>query len=187
MARLFIVFGPSGVGKSSVVAAALANDTCARVKQIVTCTTRKPRPGEMDGVHYHFVSTQDFERYIAQGELIEWSKAYGTYYGLLRSSVENVLTQGVSAVVLLDRAGVKAAKQEYPSAQVVFLLPPSLNALKERLMTRGANTTTEIDVRLILAEQELAAENKAPLADFAVKNDVFEVAVQAMRTIVCEK
>ncbi len=187
MSRLFVVYGPSGVGKSSVVAAALANDTCARAKQVVTCTTRLPRAGEVDGEHYYFVSKHKFESFISSGALVEWSEAYGTYYGVLRDSINEILGRGFSAVVLLDRLGVESVKRAFPAAYVIFLAPPSFDVLRQRLLARGSNTVEEIEQRLRLAQQELAAEEARPLADIAVENADFQVTVAHIQAIICEK
>ncbi len=185
MSTIFVVFGPSGVGKSSVVAAALANDTCARARQVVTCTTRAPRPGEEDGKHYYFVSVPVFEGFIKDGALIEWSNVYGTYYGLLRRSVEEVVAQGFSPIVLLDRLGVMAIKKAFPGVCAIFLKPPSLAILRDRLVQRGANTSQEIENRMHLAEAEILAEQMHPLADIVIENDDFKETVKHISSFIC--
>lgn len=185
MGDIFVVFGPSGVGKSSVVAAVLANDTCARARQVVTCTTRTPRFGEVDGVHYHFVSSQQFCSFIDDGALVEWSQSYGNYYGVRVSDIEAVLLKGEIAVLLLDRNGVVSLKERYQSAQAIFLQPPSLQVLEERLRGRGTEQEYELARRLDLAWSELQAEQHAPLADYYVVNDDFNRAVKEIEQLVC--
>ncbi len=182
---IVIIFGPSGVGKTSVIEAALANESCARVRRVVTTTSRKPRSGEVTGDHYNFISQEEFLDLIEKRAFIEWSSEYGAYYGLLRKTVEDVWEQGNIPVVLLDRNGVASIKNEYPRAVVIFLAPPSLVVLEQRLRKRQTEDEREILRRLILAEKEITEESNDPLADYYVVNDVFESTIQKIASLVC--
>ncbi|AFA73284.1 guanylate kinase Gmk [Gordonia polyisoprenivorans VH2] len=158
--RLVVLVGPSAVGKSTVV---------ARVRELVpdlwfsvSATTRDPRPGEVDGRDYHFVSRADFDRMIADGELLEWADIHG---GLQRSGtplrpVEQALESGVPVLLEVDLVGARNVRRRLPEAHLVFLAPPSWDELESRLRGRGTETPEAIDARLATARTEMAAQDE---------------------------
>ncbi|WP_432540519.1 guanylate kinase [Kineococcus sp. SYSU DK002] len=170
-ARLTVLAGPTAVGKGTVSA-----DLRARYPDIwisVSCTTRAQRPGEVDGVHYHFVSEETFDRYVRDGELLEWARVHGRHrYGTPRGPVEQVLASGRPALLEIDLAGARQVREATRAAGVdagfVFLAPPSWEELVRRLVGRGTETEEERERRLATAKVELAAE---PEFDVTIYND----------------
>ncbi|WP_432511223.1 guanylate kinase [Kineococcus sp. SYSU DK001] len=170
-ARLTVLAGPTAVGKGTVSA-----DLRARYPEIwisVSCTTRAQRPGEVDGVHYHFVSEDVFDRYVRDGELLEWARVHGRHrYGTPRGPVEQVLASGRPALLEIDLAGARQVREATRAAGVdagfVFLAPPSWEELVRRLVGRGTETEEERERRLATARVELAAE---PEFDVTIYND----------------
>ncbi|MGO4257498.1 guanylate kinase [Marmoricola sp. RAF53] len=155
--RLTVLAGPTAVGKGSV--AAWLRDTHPEVWISVSATTRAPRPGEVDGVHYHFVSDAEFDRMIADGELLEWAVVHRTArYGTPRGPVLEALAQGRPALLEIDLQGARQVRERMPEARFVFLSPPSWDELVRRLVGRGTETEAERERRLETARAELAAE-----------------------------
>jgi len=157
-ARLTVLSGPSGVGKGSVVA--LLRERYPSVWLSVSVTTRRPRPGEIDGLHYHFVSRAEFERLVAAGELLEWAEYAGNCYGTPRGPVLRRLTESKPALLEIDLQGARQVRAAMPDALLVFLAPPSWEELKRRLVGRGTEDPETIRQRLELAQMELAAESE---------------------------
>ncbi|MEB3367533.1 guanylate kinase [Saccharopolyspora mangrovi] len=154
--RLTVVSGPSGVGKSSVL-----SEVRREVPEVyfsVSATTRAPRPGEIDGVHYHFVSVAEFERMIADGEMLEHARYAGNSYGTPRKPVEEAIASGKPAVLEIELQGARQVRQAWPDAQLVMLLPPSWEELVDRLTGRGTEAADVVEKRLAAARDELAAE-----------------------------
>lgn len=154
--RLTVVSGPSGVGKSSVL-----NEVRRQVPEVyfsVSATTRAPRPGEIDGVHYHFVSVAEFERMIAGGEMLEHARYAGNFYGTPRKPVEEAIASGKPAVLEIELQGARQVRIAWPDAQLVMLLPPSWDELVDRLTGRGTEPADVVEKRLAVARDELAAE-----------------------------
>lgn len=153
--RVFVVSGPTAVGKGTVV---------ARLKQrypevfvSVSATTRSPRPGEVDGVHYHFVTDDQFDELVAGDGLLEWALVHGSNrYGTPRSAVDEAVEQGRVVVLEIDLQGARQVRKTYPDAQQVFLEPPSWDELVRRLVGRGTETPEQQERRLITAKEELA-------------------------------
>ncbi|MDH6122592.1 guanylate kinase [Kitasatospora sp. GAS204B] len=154
--RLTVLSGPSGVGKSTVVAH--LRQQHPEVWLSVSATTRHPRPGEKDGVHYHFVDSDEFDKLVANGELLEWAVFAGNKYGTPRAAVEEKLERGVPVVLEIDLQGARQVRESMPQAQLVFLAPPSWEELVRRLTGRGTEPQEVIDERLAAAKVELAAE-----------------------------
>lgn len=153
---LVILSGPSGAGKDTVIQAwAEANPL---VERVITCTTREPREDEVNGVHYHFLTNEQFEQKMKRGELLEQEPVYSkTMYGTPREGVERLLNEGRIAVLNVDVKGAKAIKQLYPDAITVIILPPSLEELRQRLLRRSRNADPQrLTERLERAKMEIA-------------------------------
>ncbi|WP_149204908.1 guanylate kinase [Actinotalea subterranea] len=165
--RLTVLAGPTAVGKGTVSA-----DIRARYPEVwlsVSATTRAPRPGEVDGVHYHFVGTEAFARMVAEGELLEWAVVHGrNSYGTPRGPVLERLAEGRPALLEIDLAGARQVRLAMPEARFVFLAPPSWDELVRRLVGRGTEDAEERERRLATARVELAAEREF---DHVIVND----------------
>ncbi|MCX5344810.1 guanylate kinase [Streptomyces sp. R-74717] len=156
--RLTVLSGPSGVGKSTVVAH--MRKAHPEVWLSVSATTRKPRPGERNGVHYFFVDNDEFDKLIANGELLEWAEFAGNRYGTPRRAVLDRLEAGEPVLLEIDLQGARLVRQSMPDAQLVFLAPPSWEELVRRLTGRGTESAEVIERRLAAARIELAAESE---------------------------
>ncbi|MGY1434373.1 guanylate kinase [Streptomyces reniochalinae] len=154
--RLTVLSGPSGVGKSTVVAH--MRKAHPGVWLSVSATTRKPRPGERHGVQYFFVDDEEFDKLVANGELLEWAAFAGNRYGTPRQAVLEHLERGEPVLLEIDLQGARLVKQSMPEAQLVFLAPPSWDELVRRLTGRGTEAPEVIERRLAAARTELAAE-----------------------------
>lgn len=177
--RLTVVSGPSGVGKSSVL-----SEVRRHVPEVyfsVSATTRAPRPGEIDGVHYHFVSVAEFERMITEGEMLEHARYAGNFYGTPRKPVQDAIDSGKPAVLEIELQGARQVRTAWPDAQLVMLLPPSWDELVDRLTGRGTEPADIVEKRLAAAREELAAE---PEFDETVVNaDVQSATSELVRLI----
>ncbi|MBL1116657.1 guanylate kinase [Streptomyces sp. 110] len=156
--RLTVLSGPSGVGKSTVVAH--MRKELPEVWLSVSATTRRPRPGERDGVHYFFVDDGEFDKLIANGELLEWAEFAGNRYGTPREAVMDRLGAGEPVLLEIDLQGARQIRESMPEAQLVFLAPPSWEELVRRLTGRGTEAPEVIERRLAAARTELAAESE---------------------------
>ena len=172
---LFVVSGPSGAGKGTLV---------DRVRSLypglgltVSATTRSPRPGEVDGKSYYFLSPEEFSRRIEAGEFVEWAEVHGHRYGTLVSEVSSLLAQGSSLVLEIDVQGALQVREKFPEAVLIFIAPPSLDELRARLVGRGTETPESIELRLANAEHELSL---APRYDEIIVNDDLDDATQAL-------
>jgi guanylate kinase len=152
--RLVVVSGPSGVGKGTVCKALLAAHPEFHLS--VSATTRSPRTGEVEGQHYHFLTHAQFEARIAEGAFLEYATYNGQHYGTLAEPTLAALAAGKVVVLEIDPQGARQVKANFPQAMTVFLRPPSMAVLHERLLTRGTETPEAIAKRLAIAEQELA-------------------------------
>jgi guanylate kinase len=168
--RLTVLSGPSGVGKSTVVAE--LNRTCPQIWISVSVTTRRPRPGEVDGREYHFVDDDEFDRLIASGALLEWARFAGNRYGTPREPLYAKLEAGVACLLEIDLAGARQVKRAAPGARLVFLAPPSWDELVRRLTGRGTEPAEVLERRLAAAREELAAadEFEVTLVNTSVKD-----------------
>jgi guanylate kinase len=168
--RLTVLSGPSGVGKSTVVAE--IRRAHPQVWLSVSVTTRPPRPGETDGVQYSFVGDAEFDRLVAGGELLEWAEFAGNRYGTPRRPVEERLAEGVPALLEIDLQGARQVRAAMPEALLVFLAPPSWDELVRRLTGRGTEPPEFIERRLSTARVELAAEKEfdVTLVNTSVQN-----------------
>ena len=156
--RLTVLSGPSGVGKSTVVAE--LSRTCPQIWVSVSVTTRPPRPGEVDGREYHFVDGREFDRLVAGGALLEWAWFAGHRYGTPRAPLAERLEAGVACLLEIDVAGARQVRQAKPDARFVFLAPPSWDELVRRLTGRGTEPPEVLARRLERAREELAAASE---------------------------
>jgi len=172
--RLTVLSGPSGVGKGTVVAA--LRERYPEVWLSVSCTTRPPRPGEVDGVEYHFASRDEFQQMIDNGELLEYAEFAGNLYGTPRAQVEERLARGEPALLEIELQGARQVREAMPDAHFVFLAPPSFGELERRLTGRGTESDEVIKERLERAKIELGAENE--FDDVLVNDDVTDTVEQ---------
>ena len=176
---LLVVSGPAGVGKGTVDGALIAKHP--EIKMSVSVTTRAPRPGEIEGVHYFFRTKEEFDRMIEQDAFLEYMHVFGiNYYGTPKAFVEAEREKGNHVILEIDVQGAMKVKETCPDAVMVFIAPPSLQILKQRLVGRGTETQESIDVRTATALEEL---KKLPRYDYMVINDVVEEAVADMEAI----
>jgi guanylate kinase len=179
MARVFVITGPSGVGKGTLIRGLMERVPALQLS--VSATTRAPRPGERDGVDYHFLTREDFDRRVAAQEFVEHADYAGRSYGTLRSELDDRLRAGVPVVLEIEVQGARQVRAAMPEAVQVFIAPPSLDALRARLIGRGTDSAQEVERRLRVAEQELAAQ---PEFGHVVVNDRLEDALERLTAIV---
>lgn len=170
--QLFIVSAPSGAGKTSLVKALIEQDPALTVT--VSHTTRAMRPGEEDGVNYHFVSVEDFQALVAADGFIEHAQVFSNYYGTAKAEMEKLLAAGKDVILEIDWQGARQIKAQRPEAIAIFILPPSLSALRDRLTNRGQDDDGIIDQRMREAVSEISHFTDA---DYVIINDKFEVAL----------
>jgi guanylate kinase len=157
--RLVVLAGPTAVGKGAV--SSYIRDHYPEVRLSVSATTRKPRPGEIDGVHYYFVSDREFDRMIEAGELLEWAVVHNSYrYGTPRPPIDAALAEGGRVLLEIDLQGARSVRRLMPDALLIFLLPPSWEELVRRLTGRGTEDPAEQQRRLVTARLELAAQDE---------------------------
>lgn len=179
---LIVVSAPSGCGKGTLLAEVLKNDN---FYYSVSATTRAPREGEVNGVNYHFTSKEDFEKLIASGGVLEYAQYCGNYYGTPRKAVEDKLAEGKDVILEIEVQGAMKIKQSCPEAVFVFILPPSVETLKERLEKRGTETADVIAKRVAEARGEI---EKAYNYDYVIVNDDLDTAVsEFIKAVVAEK
>lgn len=156
--KLFVVTGPSGVGKGTLIGRLLGQEP--QLELSVSATTRAPRQGETVGVDYHFMDESEFHDHVSAGELIEHARYSGNLYGTLRSEVEPRIERGAGVVLEIEVQGARQVRERMPEAVQIFIAPPSPESLRERLEGRGTDTAEQIDERLRVASQELAARDE---------------------------
>lgn len=176
---LFIVSAPSGTGKTSLVNA-LVRDT-NHLKLSISHTTRPPRDKEIDGYNYHFIDTDKFKQMDMAGIFLESAEVFGNLYGTSQDSVKKMLDEGHDVVLEIDWQGAEQIKERFPDAISIFILPPSIEALKQRLTSRGQDSDDVIAHRMDKAITELKHHHKA---DYLVVNDDFEEALKSLKAIV---
>lgn len=179
---LYVFSGPSGVGKGTLISRLFSE--IEGLSYSVSCTTRKPREGERDGVEYRFISEEDFKRHIDAGDFLEWADVHGHHYGTLRSDVQKVLDQGRDIVLEIDVQGALQVKEKIPGAVTVFIAPPSPQVLERRLRSRGTEDEEELRLRLANARKEM---EKKSSYDFCVVNDDLTKAVDELERIIREQ
>jgi guanylate kinase len=177
--NLFVVAAPSGAGKSSLVKALLELD--ARLTVSVSHTSRAPRGQEQHGREYLFVGPEEFRAMVARGDFFEWAEVHGNLYGTSRAAIEQRMSQGEDVVLEIDYQGALQIKKLFPHAVLIFILPPSWDELRQRLIRRGDTETEVIAQRMENARNEVA---QARHFDFVVINAVFETALFDLKAIV---
>jgi len=177
---LLVVSGPAGVGKGSIDGILL--DRHRNMRLSVSATTRKPRPGEIDGVHYFFIDEDKFRTMIDKDEFLEYMHVFNMhYYGTPRTFVEQELQAGHDVILEIDVQGAMRIKEAYPDAVLIFIAPPTMSALKERLIGRNTETPEQIEKRFATAFNEVKYMDRY---DYVVVNDVVEYAVNRMEHII---
>ena len=182
MARVFVITGPSGVGKGTLIRGLM--ERLPALELSVSATTRSARPGERDGVEYHFLSPEEFARRIEQGDFVEHADYAGRRYGTLRSELDARVGDGVPIVLEIEVQGARQVRAAMPEALQVFIAPPSLDALRTRLVGRGTDDAEEVERRLRVAERELQAQ---PEFAHVVVNDRLEDALARLTAIVARE
>ena len=176
---LFVISAPSGAGKTSLVKELRVQVDGFSVS--ISHTTRTMRPGEIDGVDYYFTNSEKFEEMIAAGEFLEYAKVFGNYYGTAQATVENALSAGKDVLLEIDWQGARQIKKLLPDCQSLFILPPSREALWQRLQKRGQDNAETIERRMRESISEMSHFNEY---DYLIINDDFNQAVDEMRSIV---
>jgi guanylate kinase len=179
VARVFVITGPSGVGKGTLIRGLM--ERVGALELSVSATTRAPRPGERDGVEYHFLDREEFDRRVAAGDFVEHADYAGRSYGTLRSELDGRLRSGTPVVLEIEVQGARQVRAAMPEAVQVFIAPPSLEALRARLIGRGTDDRPEVERRLRVAEEELAAQ---PEFAHVVVNDRLDEATDELAAIV---
>ncbi len=177
--NLFVVAAPSGAGKSSLVKALLELDSHLAVS--ISHTTRKPRGQEQQGREYHFIDEAEFRAKIAAGDFFEWAEVHGNLYGTSRAAIETRIAGGQDVVLEIDWQGAVQIKKLFPHAVLIFILPPSWEELRQRLMRRGEDGAEVIEQRMANAREEVA---QARHFDFVIINALFETALFDLKTVV---
>jgi guanylate kinase len=178
---LYVISAPSGGGKTSLVNALLERDK--HVALSVSHTTRPPRPGEVDGVHYYFVDDAAFEELASRGAFLEHARVFDHRYGTGREAVERQLADGYDVLLDIDWQGARQIRGTFPAARTIFILPPSLEALRRRLVGRGQDSEAVISRRMESARAEIS---HAVEFDFLIINDDFEAALTDLHAIIRE-
>jgi guanylate kinase len=179
LAKVFVITGPSGVGKGTLIRALL--ERVPELELSVSATTRRPRPGETQGVDYHFLADEEFDERVAAGDFVEWAEYSGRRYGTLRSELEDRVKAGVPVVLEIEVQGARQVRETVPDAVQVFIAPPSVEALKVRLVGRGTDDPEEVERRLQVAREELAAQDEF---GHVVVNDRLEDAAERLVGVV---
>ncbi len=177
--NLFIITAASGAGKTSLVNALLTKDS--QVKLSISHTTRAPRPGEENGVHYHFVNEAIFNEMLSAGDFLESASVHGAHYGTSQTAVESALAAGFDVILEIDWQGAEQIRKTYPQAISIFILPPSMETLAERLSRRGQDSVDVIAMRLAAAREEM---RHVAEFDYVTINDDFDAALQDLLAVV---
>ena len=179
LGTLYIVTAPSGAGKTTLVHAVLEREPGLALS--ISYTTRAPRPGEVDGRDYRFVSREEFLRLRDRGELLEWAEVHGNYYGTSRTWIETQLQQDRDVLLEIDWQGARQVRRMFPHAVSIFILPPSLEALEARLRGRGTDSEATIARRLAAAREEMRHVEEF---DYVIINDRLERAIDELTAVV---
>ena len=178
--QIFVITAPSGAGKTTIIKNILEKDA-GGIGYSISHTTRKPRKGESHGLHYYFVDRENFERMIEAHEFVEWAVVYDHLYGTSISSINRELSSGKDLLMDVDIQGSQEIKRQFPDSLSIFILPPSLNVLKERLQKRLPNNKTNIGLRLKKAAEEI---QRCRNYDFIIINDDLKKAIKEIEAII---
>jgi guanylate kinase len=176
---MLMIVAPSGAGKSSLVDALLKSDPSLKLS--LSTTTRAPRPGEVDGVNYRFVTKEAFIAERDQGQFLEWAEVHGHFYGTSRAWIESQMLSGSDVMLEIDWQGAQQIRKLIPSVQWIFIFPPSIEALEERLRKRGQDDEATIERRVAAAHIELQHAHEA---NYIVINDLFDQALVELQNII---
>ena len=174
-----MVAAPSGGGKTSLISALLKKDE--RVQLSVSYTTRPPRPGEVDSVHYHFVDEDSFQTLIDRKAFLEYASVFDYHYGTSREAVEQQLAAGFDVILDIDWQGARQIRNSFPSSRSIFVIPPSLDVLRQRLIERGQDNDTVVQRRMKDAQAEISHWDEF---DFLIINDKFDEALGELHSII---
>jgi guanylate kinase len=177
--NLFIVSAPSGAGKTTLVRLLLESDT--RIGVSISHTTRAPRPGEQDGREYHFITVPVFLEMVEKNEFLEWAKVHGNHYGTSKRWIEAEMASGRDVLLEIDWQGAQQVRKAYPRATGIFVLPPSMAALRERLSGRGTDSAETVACRIAAARNEI---RHADEFDYVIINDNLDLALADLQSIV---
>lgn len=185
--KIFVISAPSGAGKTSLVC-----KICDRIgsqcslERVITYTTKKPRPGELNGRDYHFLTIEEFEQKISENFFVEWSVAYGHYYGS-PSHILNDITCGKSFMIVVDRDGARSFAQKCSDAVLIWIYTKNIEILETRLRSRKTDTNEQVLKRVALAHEEVCDEQLYALFKYHVLNDCFQTALQEIESIVSKE
>lgn len=177
---LLVVSGPSGAGKGTICKALLNKND--QIKLSVSATTRKPRNGEVHGVNYFFIEKEEFTKMIENGEFLEYAQIYDNFYGTPKAAIMECLEKGQDVILEIEMQGAKQIKEVYPEGVFIFVLPPSLEELKNRIVGRGTETQEEIEKRFSCAFEEI---NQIVNYDYFIVNEDIEKSVSDVEAIIC--
>ncbi len=179
-ANLYIVSAPSGAGKSSLINALLKKLSPNSLTLSISHTTRNPRPGEVNGTHYHFVDIDTFEKMIQENDFLEYAKVFDNYYGTSLSFINENLKKGIDVFLDIDWQGARLIREKLKNVKSIFILPPSKKELEERLQNRGQDSDEVIAKRMEQASSEISHYNEF---DYIIVNDDFDTALSQLETI----
>ena len=177
---LLVVSGPSGAGKGTICKALLNKND--QIKLSVSATTRKPRNGEVHGVNYFFIEKEEFTKMIENGEFLEYAQIYDNFYGTPKAAIIECLEKGQDVILEIEMQGARQIKEVYPEGVFIFVLPPSLEELKNRIVGRGTETEEEIEKRFSCAFKEI---NQIVNYDYFIVNEDIEKSVSDVEAIIC--
>ena len=181
MSKLFVISGSSGVGKGTLLKTFMSKHPDYKLS--VSCTTRKPREGEVDGINYFFLTEEQFNKYIENDEFLEHAEFSGNHYGTQKSYVQKKLAEGKNLILEIDTQGALQVKKIMPDAVMIFIMPPSMEELEARLRGRHTETEDAIQKRLASIKEEI---ERSEFFDYKVVNDEVERAVQELENIMCK-